>query len=79
MALLRILLIVALIGTIYLIIMKLFSFRESDKTPSKISKMVACEFCGVYIPEDEVVVEDLRNFCCTEHMTMWLKNNADNT
>ena len=79
MVLLRILLIVALIGAICFIIMKIFSLRESDKAPAKLSKMVACEHCGVYIPKDDAETAELKNFCCRDHMNIWLKNNADNT
>lgn len=79
MALLRILMIVVLLGAICFIIMKFLSFRVSGSTPSKLSKMVACEHCGVYIPKDEVVADNLKNFCCEEHRKTWLKNNADNS
>ena len=79
MASLRILLIVALLGAICFIIMRLFKLRESNNTPSKISKMVACEYCGVYIPKDDAVITDLKNFCCKEHREIWIKNNADIT
>ena len=77
MVLLRILLIVVLLGGICFIIMKFLSLREQGKTSSKLSKMVACQHCGVYIPVDDAVVHDLTNFCCTEHRETWLKNNAD--
>ena len=79
MASLRILLIVTLLGAICFIIMKLFSLRESDNTSSKSSKMVACEYCELYIPEDDAVVTELKYFCCREHRETWLKNNADIT
>jgi uncharacterized protein len=38
----------------------------ASRQPS-ISKMVACDRCGVHIPETEAVQDGSKHYCCEEH------------
>jgi len=67
MVLFRILLIVSLLVAIYFIIQKIMSWRYIRRKPSKISKMVACDYCGTFIPGEDAIIFSDKIYCCKEH------------
>jgi len=67
MVLLRILLIVGLLLAIYLIIQKIMSWRLIRRKPSKTSKIVACDYCGIFIPGENAILYGNKIYCCKEH------------
>ena len=67
MVLLRILLIVSLLGAIYLIIQKIKFWKYERRKPSKASKMVACDYCGIFIPGEQAIIYGNKTYCCNEH------------
>ena len=45
------------------------SARE-DSRREDAERMVACEHCGLHIPESESVRSDDATFCCAEHLRL---------
>ena len=67
---LRILLIVGLLVTIYFIILKIKSWKYIQRKPSKISKMVACDYCGIFIPGEDAIIYGDKIYCCKDHQNL---------
>ena len=51
--------------------------RESDaKRDAGGERMVACEYCGLHVPESETVRAEEAVFCCREHRRLHRDENA---
>lgn len=58
-------------GILWILIYFLNLFRkkiETKKNTLKNSKMVRCEYCSVYVPENDAQVANEKYYCCREHM-----------
>ncbi len=66
---LRILLLLAAIYLVFAILKRLATGprRVTVKKPGKVDKMVQCEQCGTYIPENEAVTANGKHYCCAQH------------
>ncbi len=73
MVLLRILLIVSLLVAIYFVIQKIKSWKYIRKKPPKISKMVACDYCEIFIPREDAIIYGDKIYCCIEHQNSMTK------
>lgn len=62
----------------YLIIKKLLrnnrSGRQIKKTDSR--PMARCNYCGIFLPENEALSEGGGSFCCREHYELAKKENT---
>lgn len=66
----RLLLFLVLIILAALIYRRVLQYKKQNTTSNKrlISKnMVRCDYCGIHVPEDEVVNDDDRSYCSEEH------------
>ncbi|MCW8853605.1 MAG: PP0621 family protein [Gammaproteobacteria bacterium] len=66
---------IIIIAAIWIIRSLLNSSRISRKQPALSKDMVQCEQCKTYIPEDDVIVMDNKNFCSQQHMQDWSNRN----
>ena len=41
-----------------------------DAAGPKTEQMVTCGHCGLYLPQDEAVVQGDKYFCCAEHQRL---------
>lgn len=49
--------------------------QNSSKSQRYEGKMVRCEHCGVYLPEQEAICSKDRFFCCSDHRKLFTKAN----
>ncbi|WP_456404472.1 PP0621 family protein [Thiolapillus sp.] len=61
--------IVSLLVAAFLIwwILRTLRGRKAAAPKSRIKNMLACEYCGLHIPEDEAVRKDGHTYCSKEH------------
>jgi hypothetical protein len=48
---------------------------SSDKQGASIEELKPCSFCGVHMPEDEMLIKDKHRFCSYQHMLEFDKKN----
>jgi hypothetical protein len=46
-----------------------------DKQKASIEELKPCSFCGVHMPEDEMLIKEKHRFCSYQHMLEFDKNN----
>lgn len=49
--------------------------QQKTKEPSSIEELKPCSFCGVHMPEDEMLTKDKYKFCSYQHMLDFEQNN----
>lgn len=60
------------IGAIFWII-RILSDSKQTKTPEATvenRRMLACDHCGLHIPEDEAIIEGSHSYCCAQHQRL---------
>jgi len=68
--LLRIIIVLIGLWLVLLIIKRvLASRRKPPPTPATLDNMIACDHCGVHIPESEALHDGKQRYCCEEHRT----------
>lgn len=65
---------IAIIAAIWIIRSLINSSRSSSKQPALEKDMVQCEQCKTYIPEDDAIVMNNKNFCSQQHLQDWSNN-----
>ena len=53
---------------------KLFSNRRQFKSRKKNKKMISCEFCKTFVPQDQCVKFNNKFFCCKKHINLYKVN-----
>jgi len=43
----------------------------AERRQPAVQRMVRCQSCGVYVPEDEALTEGESAFCSREHQQQW--------
>ena len=41
--------------------------RDPAARGGALPRMVRCEYCGLFLPENEVIVSDKHIYCCKQH------------
>ena len=66
--LLRIIIILLGLWLVLTIVKRALSSRQPPSTDKPVvTKMVACAYCGVHVPESEAIHAGNRHYCSTEH------------
>jgi uncharacterized protein len=65
----RLIILLAIVATLLWLLKRLFSAdpapEQLDSTQSE--NMRQCKYCGVHVPESQVVSVDDETYCCQEH------------
>lgn len=68
----KILVALVAIAAIILILRTLSSRSKSGtaRQSPKNQRMLACDYCGLHVPENEAIVDGSHSYCCAQHQKL---------
>jgi len=66
--LLRIILILIVVALVLAYLKRTFKNRGQPPVKRSQSDMLRCNYCGVFVPQGEVVSAHGRHYCCSAHL-----------